>query len=118
MFEKLLFIALIASGLSFMSCSYPSSKAQLENTENLESKESVEQGEDQVAKLIEKYERRGIEFTKEQREKIDEIVDEIGMGDETTSLETKKQLRRKIRSKIEQQVLTDEQRKLVKKKGK
>ena len=118
MFEKILFIALISTGLSLMSCSYPSNKMQLEKTENLESKETVEQDKDQAAKLIEKYERRGIKFTKDQKDKINDIVDEIGMGDDTSSLDTKKQLRRKIRSKIEEQVLTAEQKKLIKKKNK
>jgi len=118
MFEKILFIALISTGLSLMSCSYPANKTQLDETETLQSDQMAQQEKDQIDKLIEKYERRGIKFTDAQREQINKIVDEIGMGDEGSSLETKKQLRRKIRSKIEQKVLTDEQRKLTKKKGK
>lgn len=117
MIVKLLFIALISTGFSLMSCSYSANKIQPEKTEILDS-EQLAQEKDQIEKLIEKYERRGITFTEEQRKKIDKIAEEIGFGDEGSSLETKKQLRRSIRSKIEQQVLTEEQKKLTKKKGK
>ena len=116
MLKNILFLILIVNGLTVMSCSNSSKKINQEVNKELDSTKTASTDKSLTDKIIKRFERQGIKFSEDQLVQIKEIVD--NMSSVGGSKENRNELKSKLKMEIDQNVLTEEQKGMLKKKGK
>tara|TARA_R110000737_G_scaffold306646_1_gene314366 strand:- start:130 stop:429 length:300 start_codon:yes stop_codon:yes gene_type:complete len=98
-----------------MSCSNASKNIKPEDEKVSPSTEAIKEKVNYNDKLIKRYETQGINLTAEQKEKINKLISSSDTSGQTKG--NRNSVKREIRKNIEQNILTAEQRALIKKKG-
>lgn len=109
MLKKILPLFLLMSTLTIISCSNASKNI----TPEKEKEAIVKTNTNYNDKIIQKYENQGIVLTSEQKEQINKLM--ISSDNFGQSKDSKRSAKLEIRKNIEQNILTAEQRALIKK---